>query len=279
VWSLDGKTMAEDAIVPLRRGEVFRLELVNDTMMHHPIHLHGHFFRVLNGQGARSPLKHTVDIPPMGRRTLEFEANETGDWMFHCHILYHMMSGMARVFSYQEPGAEHQPHLGEHSHDPWYFWGAASIQSHMSDGLLTLRNTRNDLLLGWEAGWENVEKTRYEVDAVYQRYFNADFQAFLGARLTNDDDAEDRAIIGFNYRLPLIVWANVSLDSEGDARITLAKRFQLTSRLGAFGRVEYDTNTEWEWSAGAEFTLNKPVSLIAQYHSDYGFGAGLSIRF
>ena len=279
VWSFDGKTVAEDAIVPLKQGELFRLELVNDTMMHHPIHLHGHFFRVLNGQGERSPLKHTVDIPPMGRRTIEFETNEPGDWMFHCHILYHMMSGMARIFSYQEAGAEHMPHLGEHSHDMWHFWGVASLQSHMSDGMLTLMNSRNDLLLNWEIGWENVEDTQHEVDAVYQRYFNADFQAFLGARLTNDEDAENRAIIGFNYRLPLIVWANVSLDSEGDARITLAKRFQLTSRLNAFGRVEYDTNTKWEWSAGAEFTLNKPFSLIAQYHSDYGIGAGLSIRF
>ena len=279
VWSFDGKTVAEDAIVPLRQGELFRLELVNDTMMHHPIHLHGHFFRVLNGQGERSPLKHTVDIPPMGRRTIEFETNEPGDWMFHCHILYHMMSGMARIFSYQEAGAEHMPHLGEHSHDMWHFWGVASLQSHMSDGMLTLMNSRNDLLLNWEIGWENVEDTQHEVDAVYQRYFNADFQAFLGARLTNDEDAENRALIGFNYRLPLIVWANVSLDSEGDARITLAKRFQLTSRLNAFGRVEYDTNTKWEWSAGAEFTLNKPLSLIAQYHSDYGIGAGLSIRF
>ena len=265
--------------MPLKRGEMLRLELVNDTMMHHPIHLHGHFFRVLNGQGARSPLKHTVDIPPMGRRTIEFEANEPGDWMFHCHILYHMMSGMARIFSYQEPGVEHMPHLGEHTHDMWHFWGAASLQSHMSDGTLTLMNSRNDLLLNWEIGWENVEDTQYEVDAVYQRYFNADFQAFLGARLTNDEDAENRAVIGFNYRLPLIVWANVSLDSQGDARITLVKRFQLTSRLNAFGRVEYGTNTQWEWSAGAEFTLNKPFSLIAQYHSDYGIGAGLSIRF
>lgn len=279
VWSFDGKTVTEDAIVPVKRGELFRLELVNDTMMHHPIHLHGHFFRVINGQGARSPLKHTVDIPPMGRRTIEFETNEPGDWMFHCHILYHMMSGMARIFSYQESGVEHMPHLGEHSHDMWHFWGAASLQSHMSDGMLTLMNARNDLLLNWEIGWGNVDDTQYEVDAVYQRYFNADLQAFLGARLTNDEDAENRAILGFNYRMPLLVWASVSLDSEGDARITMAKRLQLTSRLSVFGRVEYDTNTEWEWTAGAEYTLSKPLSLILQHHSDYGLGAGLSVRF
>lgn len=279
VWHFDGKTVAEEPLVKLKHGEVLRIELVNDTMMHHPIHLHGHFFRVLNGQGGRSPLKHTVDVPPMGRRTIEFEATEPGDWMFHCHILYHMMAGMARIFSYERPGTEHMPHLGEHSHDLWHFFGEATVQSHMSEGLLNLRNPRNDFLLGWEAGWENVDDTRHEVDVLYQRYINADFQPFIGARFTNEEDVENRAVIGLNHRLPLIVWANASLDSEGDARFSLAKSFQLTGRLSAFGRVEYDTNTEWEWTAGAQFTLNKLLSLIAQHHSDYGFGAGLSIRF
>ena len=298
VWSFDGKTIAEEPYVRLRHGEVVQLELVNDTMMHHPIHLHGHFFRVLSGQGARSPLKHTVDVPPMSKRMIEFEANEHHDWMFHCHILYHMMSGMARVFSYDKPVAAdeqmqepaqttdhadqslaHSGGLGEHSHDMWFAWGAASVQSHMSDGQLTLMNARNDLLINWEVGWERVDDTEYEVDALYQRYFNPNLQVFAGARLTNDDDAENRAIVGFNYRLPLLIWANVSIDSEGDARFTLAKRFQVTSRLGMFGEVQYDTGTEWEWTAGADYTLAKNLSLTTQYHSDYGFGAGVLIRF
>lgn len=282
VWSFDNKTVTEEPIIPITHGEVLRIEFVNDTMMNHPLHLHGHFFRVINGQGARSPLKHTVDIPPMGRRTIEFHANEAGgDWMFHCHVLYHMMAGMTRIFSYQVPGEPHHTHLGEHSHDMWHFFGTGSLQSHMSDGTLTLMwDAKNDLLLDWEVGWENVDDdAQYEVDAVYQRYFNPDFQAFLGARLTNDEGSENRAIAGFNYRLPLIVWAKVSLDSEGDARLALMKRFQLTGRLSVFGEVEYDTGTEWEWTAGAEYTLNKPLSLIAQYHSEYGLGAGLSIRF
>ncbi len=311
VWSFNGKTIAQEPYVPLRKGEVVQLELVNDTMMHHPIHLHGHFFRILNGSGSRSPLKHTVDVPPMSRRTIEFEANEEKDWMFHCHILYHMMAGMARVFSYDQPLGEtgprqpsdhtsqshshsvdassshsesqadspHAGHLGEHSHDMWYTWGAASFQSHMSEGLLTLMNPRNDLLLGWELGWEGVDNPEYEVDALYQRYFNANWQAYAGLRLTNDPDAENRAVAGLNYRLPLLIWANISLDSEGDARLTLAKRFQLTSRLGLFARVEYDTNTRWEWTTGADYTLTKSLSLITQCHSQFGLGAGLLLRF
>lgn len=311
VWSFDGKTVAEAPYIHIKKGEVIELEMINDTMMHHPIHLHGHFFRLLMGQGALSPLKHTVDVPPMSRRTVEFEANEDKDWMFHCHILYHMMSGMARIFRYEPtPGAEshapvsalekeaasaqshggHGGHghahggpftggLGEHSHDMAYIWGAASVQSHMSEGLLTWMNPRNDILLGWEIGWGQVEDTEYEVEALYQRYFNADFQAFIGARLTNEDEVENRAVAGVNYRLPLFFWVTASIDSEGDARLALAKELQVTPRLGVFGKVEYDTNTEWEWTAGADYTLTRTFSLITQYHSEYGLGAGVEIRF
>jgi FtsP/CotA-like multicopper oxidase with cupredoxin domain len=300
IWSFDGKTIAQEPYVMIKRGEIIELELINDTMMHHPIHLHGHFFRLLMGNGRHSPLKHTVDVPPMSRRTVEFEANEAKDWMFHCHILYHMMSGMARVFRYEDEvrspsfsrntptqaesapekhSIHHAAGLGEHSHDMAYVWGAASIQSHMSEGLLTLMNPKNDLLLGWEIGWQGVDNPEYEVDALYQRYFNLNFQAFVGGRFTNDPDAQNRAVVGINYRLPLMVWANISLDSEGDARFTLAKRFQLTPRLGVWGRVEYDTNTRWEWTTGADFTLTRRTSLIVQYHSQFGLGAGMLFRF
>ncbi|MCX6858538.1 MAG: hypothetical protein NTV80_27015, partial [Verrucomicrobia bacterium] len=60
---------------------------------------------------------------------------------------------------------------------------------------------------------------------------------------------------------------------------TIAKRLQLTPRLGVFGEVFYDTGTEWEWSAGADYTLTRRTSLTASFHSDYGLGAGVLIRF
>ena len=63
--------------------------------MRHPMHLHGHDFRLLNGQGEYAPLKNIIDIMPMERDTIEFNANVYGNWFFHCHVLYHMMSGMA----------------------------------------------------------------------------------------------------------------------------------------------------------------------------------------
>ena len=100
VWFLNNKALSESDDILVREGEVVRFILINRTMMHHPMHLHGHFFRVVNGQGDRSPLKHTVDVAPMSTTVIEFDADERGDWFFHCHLLYHMKNGMARVVHY-----------------------------------------------------------------------------------------------------------------------------------------------------------------------------------
>jgi FtsP/CotA-like multicopper oxidase with cupredoxin domain len=295
IWSFDGKTIAQQPYVFIKKGEIIELELINDSMMHHPIHLHGHFFRLLMGQGTHSPLKHTVDVPPMSKRTVEFEANEEQDWMFHCHILYHMMSGMARVFRYEDtakpqtkptqisstltPQMPHSKSLGEHAHDMSYLWGAAAIQSNMSEGLLTWMNPKNDIQLAWELGWANVDQPQYEIDFIYQRYLNMNFQAYAGYRLTNEPASKDRALAGINYRLPLMAWLNISIDSEADARLNLSKRLQLTSRLGIWAEVFYDTGSQWEYSAGADYTLTRHTSITTSYHSDYGLGAGILIRF
>jgi FtsP/CotA-like multicopper oxidase with cupredoxin domain len=288
IWSFNGQTIAGDPYLKIRRGENVELELSNDSMMHHPIHLHGHFFRLVNGQGSRSPLKHTVDVPPMGKRLIEFEANESADWLLHCHILYHMMSGMARVVSYEndnstaikeDDSAHGQKSLGEHGHDMSYLWGAASVTSQMSEGLLTWMNPRNDLMLAWETGWGRSDRTEYEVDLLYQRYFDANHQVFAGYRFANQDGARDRAILGANLRLPLLFWATATIDSRGDARFQLAKRIQLTPRLSTWAEIFYDTGTTWESSAGIDLTLNRSLSLSSSWHSDHGPGIGLSFRF
>jgi CopA family copper-resistance protein len=98
MWSMDGEKLSENP-EPYRfaRNERARLRLINDTMMTHPMHLHGHFFEIVNGQGAHQPLKHTVKVLPGGFVDLDFTADAPGDWAFHCHLLYHMHAGMMRV--------------------------------------------------------------------------------------------------------------------------------------------------------------------------------------
>jgi CopA family copper-resistance protein len=98
MWSLDGQQLSENS-EPYRfaRNERVRLRLINDTMMTHPMHLHGHFFEIVNGHGSRQPLKHTVRVLPGGYVDLDLTADAPGDWAFHCHLLYHMHAGMMRV--------------------------------------------------------------------------------------------------------------------------------------------------------------------------------------
>jgi FtsP/CotA-like multicopper oxidase with cupredoxin domain len=104
VWSLDNKVVSETDKILIKKGENIRIILFNNSMMRHPMHIHGHDFRLLNGQGEHAILKNIIDIMPMERDSIEFAANEAGgDWFFHCHILCHMMSGMGRVFSYDNP--------------------------------------------------------------------------------------------------------------------------------------------------------------------------------
>ncbi|MDQ3079367.1 MAG: copper resistance system multicopper oxidase [Pseudomonadota bacterium] len=98
MWSFDGVKLSEPAQpIPFRLGERVRVNLINDTMMPHPIHLHGHFFELVTGHGAYGPRKHTVNVPPGGKMAFDVTADAAGDWAFHCHNLYHMTAGMMRV--------------------------------------------------------------------------------------------------------------------------------------------------------------------------------------
>jgi len=98
MWSFDGEQYRHDmAPIALRHGERVRFVLINDTMMAHPIHLHGMFFELEVGACEHNPLKHTVNVQPAERTSFIVTATEVGRWAFHCHILYHMEAGMFRV--------------------------------------------------------------------------------------------------------------------------------------------------------------------------------------
>lgn len=100
MWSFDGEKFSEvTAPIPFRLDERVRVTLVNDSMMAHPIHLHGHFFELVTGHGEFAPRKHTVNVLPGGNVTFDLTADAFGDWAFHCHLLYHMHAGMFRVVS------------------------------------------------------------------------------------------------------------------------------------------------------------------------------------
>jgi FtsP/CotA-like multicopper oxidase with cupredoxin domain len=100
VWMIDGQAYPKADPLRIRAGERVRLELINQTGMWHPMHLHGHFFRLLQGAGDYCPLKHTANVAPGQTVVIEFTADNPGAWFFHCHNIYHLEAGMARVFEY-----------------------------------------------------------------------------------------------------------------------------------------------------------------------------------
>jgi FtsP/CotA-like multicopper oxidase with cupredoxin domain len=105
MWSFDGVKLSEPAEpIPFRLNERVRVTLINDTMMPHPIHLHGHFFELVTGHGGYGPRKHTVNVPPGGKVSFDVTADAQGDWAFHCHNLYHMTAGMMRVVTVRPEG-------------------------------------------------------------------------------------------------------------------------------------------------------------------------------
>ncbi len=106
MWAFDGEKFSEvKKPIPFLKGERVRITLVNDTMMGHPIHLHGHYFELVTGHGEYAPRKHTINVQPGGTATFDLTTDAVGDWAFHCHMLYHMHGGMMQIVTVR-PGEE-----------------------------------------------------------------------------------------------------------------------------------------------------------------------------
>lgn len=299
VWTIDNKVVSETDKILIKKGENIRIVMTNNSMMRHPMHLHGHYFRVVNEHGEYSPLKNVIDVMPMEADTIEFNASaEYGDWFFHCHILYHMMSGMGRIFTYEDSPPNPQipdpeEALGKVYADDrrYYFSADIGLESNGSDGTLRLDGTRNFAELEWRLGY-NDEKG-YETEAHFGRYL--DNQQFLSAYVGFDfryHDAEDSernlfgqansqdkravACIGLIYVLPWFVETDLRLDHQGKVRLQfLRDDIPITSRLRLWGMW----NSDFEYSAGSRYILTKFWSLSAHYDSDMGLGGGIAFAY
>ncbi|MEQ8525912.1 multicopper oxidase domain-containing protein [Gracilimonas sp.] len=298
-WSINGKTLSASDKIKIKKGEIVRVTLNNETMMHHPMHLHGHFFRVLNGNGKYAPLKHTVDVPPMSRITIEFAANEEKDWFFHCHILYHMKAGMARVFSYE--GSERDERLAPYpvgtlyKHDKEFFtWGTVTGASHMGSLELVSSNTNNQFNLETKYAWDQ----NYELKVDYERFVGDYFRIYGGIKAENkiDNSLNEHEVhgrIGMRYLLLYILDTDLSIDHKLRPELGLNAHIPLMQRLMVTGHFEYKLDTGFaeelpanknldqdiSYTAGIEYLLNEYFSVQANYDSRFGWGGGLTFRF
>ncbi|NIN61223.1 MAG: multicopper oxidase domain-containing protein [Gammaproteobacteria bacterium] len=274
VWTFNNKALTEADKILIRKGENVRFVLNNKTMMHHPLHLHGHFFRVLNGEGDYSPLKHTVNVPPFQTVTIEFMANEEKDWFFHCHNLYHMKAGMARVIRYEDnPGnsEDFDDYLKRYG-DPWYYFADIGLYSNMLAGKLWAMNLRNSLEVHYDFDWDK----NYEVDATYERHLTRFFGVYGGGKFEhNKGESEQTATIGIRYILPMLIKTDLRFDSEGKFRFQLGSELQLTNRTG----FKWYWNTDDEYRVILEYEINKAWSVTANYDSDFNGGIGITAHF
>lgn len=283
VWFINNKPLSESDVIRINANEITRFILINRTMMHHPMHLHGQFFRVINGKGDYAPLKHTVDVEPMSTTVFEVNGSETGDWFFHCHLLYHMESGMARVVHYDgfEPPEDVQKIRKKLYKEKWYAWAQADGLSNMTQGYVNFSDTRNIFKAKWEVGWQEVEEIGWENVITYERFLNRFLTLFAGADLEGEgnDFHKKAGIFGFHYVLPLNLEFSSWVDTDGEGRFMLEREIALTPRLELFGEVEYDTLEKWEGKTGLAYNINLNFSIIGQWHSKYGWGGGARIRF
>lgn len=301
IWSMNGVPLSETDNIKIKKDEVTRITLNNLTMMHHPMHLHGHFFRVINKNGEYSPLKHTVNVPPMQQVTIEFYGNEYGDWFFHCHVLYHMMGGMARVFSY---GTPRDPRLSEfpvskliHETNQYYNWGMLDVASHMTEINLVSSNIRNQFNAGLEYGWNK----NMEAEISYERYLYDYFRVFVGVNTENEvenglNHFTTTAVAGIRFFTPYMFNLDVRVDNQIRPEIRLSRSIMIFPKTMIFGTYEYradfgvvnDLGTEGgnenykdeiTWSAGLEYFLSRNFSIMGSYDNRFGGGGGLSVRF
>ncbi len=276
VWHINGKAIHQDRNIDVREGDVIRFVFQNETMMHHPMHLHGHFFRVLTEQGDYSPLKHTVDVPPHGSRTIEFLANEPGQWMLHCHNLYHMKNGMSRVVKYRSfvPKPEVSAHQGHdpHLHDHWYAYGSLDVASNYAKGFMRLTQTWNEWDLRVETrntssrDFEFNQQWEIEGDFLY-RWWLGKFLSLSAGATTYDQ--KWGVLAGVSYQLPMMIHVEGFVDQRGKLRFDFGKKIQWTSWLMTDVDVMWRPARNFEDESDWDYTLN------LLYAPSWSWGAGL----
>ncbi|MEB8329542.1 multicopper oxidase domain-containing protein [Flavobacteriaceae bacterium KMM 6897] len=299
VWSMDNKVLSESDKILIKKGENVRITLYNGSMMRHPMHLHGHDFRVLNGQGENAPLKNVLDIMPMETDTIEFLANVEGDWFFHCHILYHMMAGMNRVFSYENQAPN--PYLPDKKwaykklqaeSNKLHFMAENDFATNGNDGMLMLQNTRWSFGTEWRLGYH--DEHGYETETHIGRYLgkNQWLMPFVGfdwryrkqhgeveKNLFGQSNTKDqRAVLslGAEYTLPLLVKLQGEIFSDGNMRFQLMREdIPISPRI----RWAFMVNTDKEYMTGLKYIVTRNMGISTHYDSDMGVGFGATISY
>jgi len=311
LWTLDNKTVTETDKILVKKGEILRIKMYNNSMMRHPMHLHGHDFRLINSKGEYSPLKNVVDIMPMETNTIEFVANQDGDWFFHCHILYHMMAGMGRIFSYEN--SKPNPQLPNRK----LAWKDFLKDNRMISSMAMLDIASNrihaETMTMFGPRWANLNEFHSNWDF---NHFEGNFKVgrflgkfqwalpYAGFRVQKNHEIMERQmaeemgedfhgkktlfgqqkasknkavfIVGAQYLLPMLITADASVDQNGKVLLELSREdIPISRRL----RGNFTVNSDGEFSSGLRYILQKWLSVSGNYDNEMGWGAGVTLTY
>lgn len=311
LWTLDNKTVTETDKILIKKGEVLRITLYNNSMMRHPMHLHGHDFRLINSKGEYSPLKNVVDIMPMETSVIEFAANQDGDWFFHCHILYHMMAGMGRVFSYED--SKPNPQLPNRKLAWKDFMKDNKMVSSMAMLDVASNKMHAETMTMFGPRWANLNEfhSNWNFD-----HFDGNFKVgrflgkfqwalpYAGFRIQKNHEIMERQmaiesgmenhgkktwfgqykaskdryafIVGAQYLLPMLITADASVDHNGKVLLELSREdIPISRRI----RGNFSLNSDGEFTTGLRYIVQKWVSISGNYDNEMGWGAGVTLTY
>ncbi|MBB6370128.1 multicopper oxidase domain-containing protein [Chryseobacterium shigense] len=311
LWTLDNKTVTETDKILVKKGEILRITMYNNSMMRHPMHLHGHDFRLINSKGEYSPLKNVVDIMPMETNTIEFAANQDGDWFFHCHILYHMMAGMGRIFSYEN--SKPNPQLPDRKLAWKNFLKDNQMISSMAMLDMASNKVHAETMTMFGPRWANLNQfhsnwdfDHFEGNVKVGRFLGK-FQWILpyaGFRIQKNHEIMERQMmedmemefrgkktwfgqqkasknkyafmVGVQYLLPMLITADASVDQNGKVLLELSREDIPVSRRV---RGNFTLNSDGEFSTGLRYILQKWLSVSGNYDNEMGWGAGITLTY
>jgi len=289
VWSFDNRTLSVADKILIQKGENVRFTLQNTTMMRHPLHLHGHFFRLINSQGEYSPMKHTFDIKSMETVIIEFAADEQQDWFFHCHILYHMMAGMARIVSYEGSEQNEFSRKGykklKREDNMFYPWFDLSLHSQGAWLEGNISNNKNALefegRVNWKGDYETETHLLHYLDkkqflAFYIGYDNRNNKTLPLADVRDSKDNRQVVDAGFYYLLPMLIRSEWRITQTGKVRLQLERSDIPLSNNFFF---DFRANTDKEYNIAFRYMISKYLSISTNYDSDYKWGAGLTWHY
>jgi hypothetical protein len=241
-----------------------------------------------------------MDLMPMETNIIEFNANVEGDWFFHCHILYHMMAGMGRVFTYENqtpnplipnPKVAQRKLFAEDR--KFHFMGENDFATNGNDGMAMFSNTRWSIGTEWRLGYNDIHG--YETETHIGRYIGKMqwIMPFVGfdwryRKMENGETEKNlfgqgstkdgRSVFsaGLEYTMPMLIKAQAEVFTDGNFRLQFERMdIPVSTRI----RMDLMWNTDKEYMAGLRYIIKRNFSVRTHYDSDMGLGIGLSLNY